>query len=110
MFDGHHHLLGDPNPSDVEAPPPASSAAGLTTPATAGSYRYWVATMPGYNDDPHRPGNASSRTARAAPYYARTWEAAIASNRTGDRQLLERVARGETYIEPSQLTATSTWG
>ncbi len=80
VFDGHHLY------SNTWSPPADLYAvnqkfAGLVDQARRqqGAARYWVATaMPGYNDVRARPGGFA-QDREGGGYYARSWQAAIAS-------------------------------
>jgi hypothetical protein len=117
VFDGHHLYSVTWNPpSDVGKT--AAKFSGWVSEARQryGSHRYWVATvMPGYNDT--RTGRAAAfvKDREGGAYYARTWEAAIAS--APDWIIITSFNEWPegTYIEPSQafgeqyLQLTAEW-
>ena len=104
VFDGHHLYSVTWNPpSDVGATASKFSRWVNDARDRYGSYRYWVATaMPGYNDTRTGRGNAFVKDREGGAYYARTWEAAIASN--PDWVIVNSWNEWPegTYIEPSQ--------
>ena len=117
VFDGHHLYSVTWNPpSDVGSTASKFSRWVNDARERYGSYRYWVATaMPGYNDTRTGRGNAFVKDREGGAYYARTWEAAIASN--PDWVIVNSWNEWPegTYIEPSQaygdqfLRLTADW-
>ena len=103
VFDGHHLYSNTWNPPSDLAYTNAKFARYVADARNQfGAYKFWVSTiMPGYNDVRIRPGSGFATDREGGAYYARSWEAAIASNPNWVVITSFNEWPGGTYIEPS---------
>ncbi|MCS6842923.1 MAG: endo-1,3-alpha-glucanase family glycosylhydrolase [Caldilineales bacterium] len=117
VFDGHHlYTVTWTPPTDVFYTANKFSRLVQQARERYGGYRYWVATvMPGYDDTRTGRPHAFARPREGGAYYARTWEAAIASNPDWIIVTSFNEWPEGTYIEPSRaygdyyLQLTAQW-
>lgn len=104
VFDGHHlYTVTWTPPTDVFYTANKFSRLVQQARERYGGYRYWVATvMPGYDDTRTGRPHAFARSREGGAYYARTWEAAIASNPDWIIVTSFNEWPEGTYIEPSR--------
>ncbi|HRJ44147.1 MAG TPA: endo-1,3-alpha-glucanase family glycosylhydrolase [Caldilineaceae bacterium] len=82
VFDGHHLYSNTWNPpADLGYTNQKFANWTATASQQYGTYKRWVATvMPGYDDTRTGRGNAFAKDREGGDYYARAWQAAIASS------------------------------
>lgn len=103
VFDGHHLYSNTWNPpADLYSVNQKFAGQVAAARERFGSYKFWVATvMPGYNDVRIRPGVGFVQDREGGNYFARSWQAAMASNPNWIVINSFNEWPEGTYIEPS---------
>ena len=103
VFDGHFLYSNTWNPpTDLDYTNQKFASRVRAMADATGVYKYWAATvMPGYNDVRIRPGSGFATDRAGGAYYARSWQAAMASQ--PDWVVITSFNEWPegTYIEPS---------
>jgi hypothetical protein len=104
VFDGHYLYSNTWNPpNDLTYTNQKFARWVETARQQQGAYKFWVATvMPGYNDIRIRPNSGFVQDREGGGYYARAWQAAIASQPNWVVITSFNEWPEGTYIEPSQ--------